>query len=978
MNRKRKIQIGILTCLAIYSLVGFIVIPLTVKSMLPEKLGAALNREVFLKDVRLNPYTLYLTLEGLEVKKKNSKEDFVSFNRLLVNIQTTSLFKMALVIKEIKLEKPFIGIDRVSDTRFNFSDLIKEGVEKEKTKAESQPSEPFQFELSNIQIVDGRVNVWDDVIKKAHSIDDISFNVPFLSNFKKHHDTHTKPGFTIQLNNASIAANISTKPFADSLETILDIKIKGIRLPHYFDYAPKDLGFKIINGKVDIDSKIFFTKTKNKEMSSRTSGTVNVHDLEIVDSDKNAMIRLPKLAVVFAPSKFLKKDVRVESITISRPEIDIRRYESGDINLFSMGQSPKKENDGEKIPAGQKSTETQEPFRLVVEDLKMDSSWVRFRDDYIGKTASKKQPEPVQIAMGPITLAVQDFSTDQNSKGNFDFKTRLNEKGDIAANGKFGIFPLSVDTHFDFKDVVFTWIEPYLQSNVHLAITNGRFSSSGDLTLQQNNTEGLSATLKGDASIEEVVTVDKIYAEDFASLKGFYLKKMDISYNPMRIELGEIRLNGWKNRLVLHEDGNLNLSKILVSKNSSENGSTIERKKKKPSEESIIPVKVNTVFMQNIHMDFIDQQIKPYFSSNLTISEAKITGLTSKKFKEADVVIKGKIDDYAPVGVTGKINPLQENLFADMAFSLKGMELTTLTPYSGKYIGNTIEKGKLSIDLTCLIKEKELKADDKILFDQLALGKTVDSPDSLKLPVGLAISLLKDRSGQINLDVPVSGRLDDPEFSMGGVIVQTLINIVEKAATSPFTLIGGVAGGGEELQFIEFNAGHEEINDGSSKKLDSIITLLYERPGLNLGIAGYVDPDKDRAALSDMIFHRKIKAQKRLAMIQNGMSSPSLEEIEVSTDEYEEYLRLAYTADTSVEPGHEITIQEMEKKIKEKVVVKDTELKLLALNRAKEVKSYILKENTIEPNRLFLTEAKALTPEQQNNYSASRVELSLQ
>jgi len=274
-------------------------------------------------------------------------------------------------------------------------------------------------------------------------------------------------------------------------------------------------------------------------------------------------------------------------------------------------------------------------------------------------------------------------------------------------------------------------------------------------------------------------------------------------------------------------------------------------------------------------------------------------------------------------------------------------------------------------------KERELKAEDKIIFDQLALGKAVDSPDSLKLPVELAISLLQDRNGKINLDVPVSGRLDDPEFSLGGVILQTLINIVEKAATSPFTLIAGVAGGGEELQFIEFDAGQEKINDGSSKKLDSIITLLYERPGLSLGITGYVDPLKDREQLLDIIFLKKVKAQKRLALIQKDKPSKPLDEIDVLPDEYEEYLKLAYTAETSLEPGAEITIQEMEKKMKEQVVVKDTELKSLALNRAKEVKSYILKKNTIKPNRLFLAEADTLTPEQKNDFSTSRVELSL-
>jgi hypothetical protein len=312
-----------------------------------------------------------------------------------------------------------------------------------------------------------------------------------------------------------------------------------------------------------------------------------------------------------------------------------------------------------------------------------------------------------------------------------------------------------------------------------------------------------------------------------------------------------------------------------------------------------------------------------------------------------------------------------------MTFKLSDMELSPLTPYSGKHIGNAIEKGKLSLDVKCLIEKNSLKADDKIIFDQLTLGQAVDSPDSLDLPVGLAISLLKDRNGQINLDVPVSGQLDDPEFSFGGVIIQTLVNISKRAATSPFTLIASVAGGGEELQFIEFDAGDEEINDGGRKKLDSIITLLYERPGLKLGMTGYVDPIQDRAQLEDMIFLKKIKAQKRLEMTRKGLSPQPLEEIEVLPDEYEVYLKRVYAADMSLEPDEKMTRKEMEKQIKEQTVVKDSELKFLAINRAKQVKSYILKENRIEPVRLFLTEAATLSPEQKNNYSASRVELSL-
>ncbi len=978
MNRNRKLKIIIIVVLAIYSLAGFIIIPLAVKSILPKKLGEILNREVFLKDVHLNPYTLTLSLEGLEVKEKDSSKDFVSFSRLMVNAQVTSLFRMGLLIKEIKLEKPFVSIVRVSDTAFNFSDLIEKKDDEVKTATEPQPSKPFQFELSDIQIVDGRIDVWDAVIKKSHNIKEISFNVPFISNFKKHRETQTKPGLKVQLNDTLITADLTTKPFADSLETILDINLSGIRLPHYFDYVPKDLGFKITNGTMDIQSKISFAQRENKTMSLKTSGTVALHDLEIVDPANNAMLRLPNLNIVLAPSKPLEKDVRVEKIILSKPEIDIRRDSSGDINILSLGSRTDTDIDSEKTPSGPKKSDTSEPFRLVVDELKVDSAWVRFNDLYVGKMSGEKQAKPVEITMGPIQLRVQDFSTARNTKGRFDFKTRLNNKGDIDANGKIGVEPLSVETGFNFKDVVCTWIEPYLQGNVRLAITDGRFSSSGDLTLQQDKINGLTASIKGNASIEDVETVDTSYAEDLVSLKGLFLKKFDISYNPVQIKVEEILLKGLKSRLVLHKDGDMNLAKIFVSKNGPDTGSATDNKKvDSPAKGPVTPIKVDKISMQDIDLDFIDQQVEPNFSIDLKLSEVKITGLTSKEFKAADLAIKGKIDDYAPVDVTGKINPFQESLFADMTLKLIDMELSPLTPYSGKYIGNAIEKGKLSLDLKCLIEKKELKADEKIAFDQLTLGQSVESPDSLNLPVGLAISLLQDRNGQINLDVPVSGRLDDPEFKLSSVIFQALINITKKAASSPFTLIAAVTGGGEELRFIEFDTGDEEINDGGRKKLDSIITLLYERPGLNMGLTGYVDTIKDRAHLEDMIFLKKIKAQKRLELIRKGLSPKALEEIEVSPDEYEAYLKLAYAADMSSEPDEEMTLQKIENRIKENIIVKDPELKLLALNRAKQVKSYILKEKSIEPARLFLTEAATLSPEQENNYSASRVELIL-
>ena len=166
----------------------------------------------------------------------------------------------------------------------------------------------------------------------------------------------------------------------------------------------------------------------------------------------------------------------------------------------------------------------------------------------------------------------------------------------------------------------------------------------------------------------------------------------------------------------------------------------------------------------------------------------RVTGLSSEETKMADVEMRGKLDNYAPLEITGKVNPLRDDLFLDLTISFKDMDLSPLTPYSGRYLGYVIEKGKLALNLHYLIEKKKLDSQNKILLDQFTLGNQVDSPDATKLPVRLAIALLKNRRGEIDLDIPVSGQIDDPKFSIGRIIIKILLNLLVKAATSPFAL----------------------------------------------------------------------------------------------------------------------------------------------------------------------------------------------
>jgi hypothetical protein len=315
----------------------------------------------------------------------------------------------------------------------------------------------------------------------------------------------------------------------------------------------------------------------------------------------------------------------------------------------------------------------------------------------------------------------------------------------------------------------------------------------------------------------------------------------------------------------------------------------------------------------------------------------------------------------------------------DLKIDFKDMDLSPLSPYSGRYAGYTIEKGKLSMSLKYLIVKKKLDASNNVFLDQFTFGESVDSPDATKLPVRLAIALLKNRKGEISLDLPLSGSLDDPQFSLGRVIIKIIVNLLVKAATSPFALLGAIFGGGEELSYLEFDYGKDSPDPPAEAKLKTLIKALHDRPALKMEVAGHVDVEKDREALRKVFFDRKVRSQKLKDLIKKGAEAPSLDNVVVDAKEYSEYLKKAYREEKFPKPRNiigmakDIPVPEMEKLMYTHLQVTDDDLRLLAQRRARAVKDYLVASKQVEPERVFLVEPKALAPEKKEKQKDSRV-----
>ena len=277
-----------------------------------------------------------------------------------------------------------------------------------------------------------------------------------------------------------------------------------------------------------------------------------------------------------------------------------------------------------------------------------------------------------------------------------------------------------------------------------------------------------------------------------------------------------------------------------------------------------------------------------------SVLNGTVKGLSSDSAGTADVDISGRVDEQAPFALFGKVNPLAKQVTLDLTFSNANMQLPSFTPYLEKYAGHPLNKGRLSMALHYAIQDNALKAENTFRIDQFTLGARNNSPEATKLPVKLAISLLKDRNGLIELDVPVTGRLDDPEFKVGPIIWKVVLNLITKAATSPFKLLGALVGGGDELSYVDFEAGTATLLEGETNKIAKLTKALVERPAINLEIDSSVDPEGDRHALARIEVKHRLKIARLAELAATGQSAPAAETFEIDPANYERLLRAEF------------------------------------------------------------------------------------
>ena len=734
-------------------------------------------------------------------------------------------------------------------------------------------------------------------------------------------------------------------------------------LAKLYPYYAEALNLDVRQGTLDFNGDFDVAAGTAKPQFVVTGSAATLADLDLaVRGERDSLWRVPRVDVGGVSFDLDKRSVKIEQVQSRQAAIRVVRERDGVVNFQRLVRTSPQT--GGQVQGARGSNDA--TWQLLIRKLQLDRVSAQFDD---------RVPEiPVKLTIADARIAAEDLSNARNAKGRVDVAARVGGRGRVRVVGALATNPLAGDWRVDANAIDLVPLRPYFEARTNVVVTRGSFGAKGRVTYGQSSTGAARASYAGDITISDFSSLDRPTSQDLMRWKSFAFTGVDATTDPFKLALGGVALNGFYARLIINPDATLNLQQLLASQSAESEGipsgpttqaaGVATKELPPPKRDSELPVSIGRVELADGEVEFSDFFVRPNYSAHLTAVTGSVSALSATQ--SGDVELGARVENTAPVELRGKVNPFARDLTLDLTATAKDVDLPPLTPYSAKYAGYGIQKGKLSLEVHYQIENRKLIASNKLVLDQLTFGERVESPTATKLPVLLAVSLLKDRNGVIHLDVPIEGTLDDPKFSVWGIIVQIVVNLVTKAATAPFALLGSLVsgGGGEQLAYVEFAPGHAEISTAAEAKLRSLAKALADRPGLKLDAAGRAIPEVDRDGLKRAALDRAVRTEKQKAAGSQG-ESPPLDSLAVDTSEYPKYLTAVYrNANLPDKPRNVLGIAkdippaEMEALLLASYGADDEALRALAARRAQTVKDWFAGPGGIAGERIFIVSPK--------------------
>ena len=443
---------------------------------------------------------------------------------------------------------------------------------------------------------------------------------------------------------------------------------------------------------------------------------------------------------------------------------------------------------------------------------------------------------------------------DGKSPMTFDAALSVVEGGRIRAAGTLSPQGPSVEAQLQVADLALAPFQPYVDQALAVNLTSGVFSLKGALR-HGGKPGGAQTAFQGGFKLDDLRLVETGGSDTLVGWKSVQTDQLTLELEPNRLEIGDLKVVRPVGKFIIAKDRSINLVKVVKV-------DTGAKKDAAPPAETF-PYRVRRVLVSEGKVDFADLSLITPFGTRIHELKGVVAGVSSVRNTRAQVKLDGRVDDYGTAKIDGELNTSDPKAFTNISVAFRNVEMSRLTPYSGEFAGRKIESGKLTVDLKYKIDRSQLAGDNRLVVERLTLGEKVQSPGAVDLPLDLAIALLSDSNGVIDLGLPVSGNLDSPEFSYGALVWKAFTNLLTKIVTSPFRALGALLPGGGEDGFdaVAFEPGRPELTPPEREKLAQLAGALQQRPQLKLSVQGRYTPEADRAELQAIAVRRALAAR---------------------------------------------------------------------------------------------------------------------
>ncbi len=934
-------------------------------------------------------YGLQLTLGEIDVGLRNpsltlgatalldaKQQPIIRFEQLFISPDLQASWQQkGVVLSAVTLTKPVVVLQRLADkkgdVRLNLTDALATLLAPAPSPEPEAASAPLLVDIASIAVTDGHVR-YQDQRKESEpgwlpplNLEKVTLK---LDNLRTEANHPTAYQLSAAINgNSSLTAHGKLDVMSGMGQGKVSLKQVELKpfAPLWAPYLKLDLAKGHANGEVEYQLK----EGKQEVQWQLSKGKLTLDNWQLKKRKGDEFARFSQLALSELAVDGQKQSLQIGKVTLQQPLLKATLNSQQELDLADLliesapakpvkganpanevakSAAPKSAQQAKAAGNGKKHA-ADKPWQWQIKQIAIDKGDLTLTESSSGKPLAR-QLSGLKLALGPLSS-----KGEQPSK--LTLATHFNQNTPLTFDGQLTLTPFALSGDINQQGLPLTLAQPYLADLVRIKVQNGLLSSKTRLDLATSAQGDLSKlTLQGGLDVNGLKVVDRADNQRLLEFNTLALTGLTYDGISQQMRIKEIALHKPFARIEIHEDGTTNLQQLLLPQPAATNSTQAAASRKGPD----FRFTIDQLRTEQGNLRFADRSLSQDFVADIASLGGQSRHISNIPGQRSDLAFNGKVDRYAPVTIRGGTNLLVANPLLDIAVAFHNLELTTFTPYSGTYAGYAIDKGQLSMKLHYKLEGNRLEGDNDITIKKLQLGEKIKSEQAKDLPLGLAIALLSDANGVIQMNLKVKGDLDQPDFSIGNIFWDVLGNTLSKAITSPFSLLASLADGTDDLDELPFLPGDPDLTPTQQEKLVKLAQALKDRPKLSMNIRGKVNFNEERPIL------QRQKLERVLAKLTGNQTDLDLLEQDPALQEalaqaYEERFgedledladRLHLDEESAALRAQAVIL------LRDQQLITAKSLRNLAMRRAQNTKEFLVDSQGITPERLFVLDSQ--------------------